>query len=551
MNQRARHLSVFLAGVFLVLLFTWLVTKPRETAVAKNSPSPSDPVIASAPLTPEASDPARAPSGSARTLVAKDILAYLNRLLGRRDARAKEALLTFKDEDAYRRFLARAREAGLTILGRLDQFRTVRVGYDAITGLQRDMLDHSADYADVAPNFTMSIPTTPSKEERDAIDQVPFGNRMLEFLGVSGDRSQWGRGTTIAILDSGVAADRTFGEGRLRMLDIGLGMLTGTERDSGHGTSVAALAAGFSSDAPGVAPGANLLSIRVTDANGTSDVFTVSQAILAAVDAGAKIINISLGGYGTNNALDAAIGYAEKNGALIVAAAGNDQAAQLTWPAADSRVVSVGAVDALGQQVLFSNSGPQLQMTAPGYGVQTAWLDGQRVTVNGTSASAPIVAGAIAAVMSENPGYTPQQAWQVLQQAANDSGAPGADPNYGHGILNLGWAMNRSNPAYIDTAVASHYYDSTKQEMDFVVQNRSGQAVGGLQLNVTSNGVNTTYAVPLLAAGASTVITAPVNQVAVKAAGSATYTSQLVNPTGVVDRVPANNRRSTVLTPVK
>ena len=47
-------------------------------------------------------------------------------------------------------------------------------------------------------------------------------------------------------------------------------------------------------------------------------------------------------------------------------------------------------VDAAGQQVSFSNSGPQLQMSAPGYGVQTAWLDGQRVTMNGTSASAPI-----------------------------------------------------------------------------------------------------------------------------------------------------------------
>ncbi|HEX2853862.1 MAG TPA: S8 family serine peptidase [Opitutaceae bacterium] len=546
MNKRARHLITFLAGTCLVLLFVWLATSSRETGLAKRTitapaAGPESPPAAAAALTP-----ARAESGT-RTLVAKDLLAYLARLLNRRDARAREALLTFKDEDAYQRFLARARESGLNPLGRLDHFRTVRVGYDAITGLQRDMLDHAADYADVAPNFTLNIPTTPTKEERDAIDQVPFGNRMLEFLGVTGDRSQWGRGTTIAILDSGIAADRTFGEGRLRTIDIGLGTLG----DSGHGTSVGALAAGMSADAPGVAPGANLLSIRVTDATGVSDVFTVAQAILAAVDTGAKVINISLGGYGTTGALDAAIGYAEKNGALIVAAAGNDQAAQLTWPAADSRVVSVGAVDALGQQVLFSNSGPQLQMTAPGYGVQTAWLDGQRVTVNGTSASAPIVAGAIAAVMSENPGYTAQQAWQALQQTANDSGAPGADSNYGNGILNLGWAMNRNNPAYIDTAVASHYYDSAKQEMDFVVQNRSGQGVGGLQLNVATNGVSTTYSVPLLAAGASAVIKVPVNQVAIKATGSATYATQLVNPSGITDRVPANNRRSTVLTPAK
>src|SRR5204863_541770 len=117
----------------------------------------------------------------------------------------------------------------------------------------------------------------------------------------------------------------------------------GSGREDGHGTSVAALAAGSARDAPGVSPGANILSIRVTDANGTSDLFTISQAILAAVDAGAKIINISLGGYSTGPVLDSAIAYATKQGALIVAAAGNDQAAQLAWPAADSRVVSVGA----------------------------------------------------------------------------------------------------------------------------------------------------------------------------------------------------------------
>ena len=61
----------------------------------------------------------------------------------------------------------------------------------------------------------------------------------------------------------------------------------------------------MSSDAPGVAPAAGILSIRVTDANAQSDVFTLSQAIVAAVDAGAQIINISLGGYDPSDVLTA------------------------------------------------------------------------------------------------------------------------------------------------------------------------------------------------------------------------------------------------------
>ncbi|MEO7412646.1 MAG: S8 family serine peptidase [Opitutaceae bacterium] len=486
----------------------------------------------------------------ARAQLAGEVLANLQRLLVRRDARPQEGLLTFKDDDAYQRFLARANEAGLTVLDQLNGLRTVRVRYGELGALQRDMLDHSPDYSEVAANFLMNIPQVPSKEDRAAIDQVPFGNRTLEFLGVTGDHSQWGKGTTIAIIDSGVSGDPTFGQGRLRAIDIGLGTTAGSDAESGHGTAVAALAAGFSPDAPGVSPAANLLSVRVTDANGTSDIFTVSRAIQAAVDAGAKIINISLGGYSTNRTLDAAIAYASERGAIIVAAAGNDQAAQLTWPAADPRVVSVGAVDAAGQQVSFSNSGPQLQMAAPGYGVQTAWLNGQRVTVNGTSASAPIVSGAIAAVISENAGFTAQQAWEVLQRTASDSGAPGTDASYGNGILNLGWAMNRNNPTYIDTAVSSHYYDAANNEMDFVVQNRSGQPVGGLQLNVTTSGTATTYSIATLAAGASTVVKVPLDQNAIKANGGITFATQLVNPAGTTDRVPANNRRTSTLTPV-
>jgi hypothetical protein len=253
----------------------------------------------------------------------------------------------------------------------------------------------------------------------------------LEFLGVdpkSPSYATWGQGVTIAVLDTGVAPDPTFGSLRYRTIDIGLGSTTGSGGEDGHGTAVAALAVGAAADAPGIAPAANLLSIRVTDASGASDLFTVAQAILAATDAGAKVINISLGGYATSATLDAAITYATTRGAVIVAAAGNDQAAQLTWPAADPRVISVGAIDAAEQQLTFSNSGPQLQITAPGYGVQTAWLNGQRAYADGTSISTPLVSGAIAAVLSQNPAMSPGQAWTVIRQTTSDAGAPARTP---------------------------------------------------------------------------------------------------------------------------
>ncbi len=528
-------------GVSCATLLLWLWSQDREDFHRQRAARTERVATAAAPA-PTVAD--ASPDAFTRTL-----LAALERLLTRADTRAREGLLTFKDEAAYRRFLARAQKAGLTVLGQLDGLRTVRVRAGSFAALQADLLQNSADYAAVSPNYTMNIPGPPAKDPRATVDQVPFGNRALQFLGVTGDHSQWGTGVMIAILDTGVAPDATFGQGRLRYLDIGLGTAVGSGNEDGHGTAVAALAAGLAPDAPGVAPAASLLSIRVTDANGTSDIFTVAQGIIAAADAGAKIVNISLGGYATNAALDAAITYAGTHGAVIVAAAGNDQAAQLAWPAADPRVISVGAIDAAEQQVSFSNSGPQLQITAPGYGVQTAWLDGQRATVDGTSISSPIVAGSIAAVMSQNPALTPQQAWQVLQQTASDAGAPGPDPDFGNGILNLGWAMNRNDPARIDTAVSSHYYDAATGTMEFVVQNRSSQPVTGLTLNVDVSGAASTNYLPTLAPSEIYVVKLPVSATTLASSGGLKFTTVLVNPPGLVDQVPANNRKASTLTP--
>ena len=540
MRPRSIYLILFSAGALVIGFLLFARSQQHDPNPPANSPSAIS-----------AADPARSPVNAAITATVDAGLARLSAMLVSRDARPKEATLTFKDDAAYRRFLARAQAQGLTIVDQLDGLRSVRVRYDRVASLQKDLAQDAADYADASANYFLRIPEKPARADRAEITQVPLRNGTLAFLGATGDRSTWGRGVTLAFLDSGVSAlDPTF-TGRVRTLDVGAGSLPGTTGEAGHGTAVAALAAGIAADAPGVAPAANLISIRVTGADGLSDIFTVARGILAAVDAGAQIINISLGGYGTTAVLTAAIDYAEAHGTLIVAAAGNDQANQLTWPAADTRVVSVGAVDAVGQQVTFSNSSPQLQITAPGYGVQTAWLDGQRVYVDGTSASSPIVAGAIAAVMSANPGYTATQAWEVIAATTSDAGAPGADADYGRGILNLGWAMSHNDLTRVDPAISTHYYDAANSQMEFVVQNRGGQSISGLTLDVDTDGFTTTYRVPSLGPGASTVIAVPVDQKNLVANGSIKYTTTLSPPIGTVDQDFSNNIKTSRLTPPK
>jgi len=475
----------------------------------------------------------------------------LRQRLERANARPREAVLTFKNAEALRAFLARAEASGLHVVSRIDAFNTVRIQYDSLNHLARELVENATDYSQVAANYYVNNPPTPpAAQNRAARTQAPVGNQLLSALGVSSGNANWGNGVTIAILDSGVAADQTFGLGRLKTIDIGLGTTPAGGSEGGHGTAVASLAAGQSADAQGVAPSASLLSIRVADNDGKSDAFTVAQGILAAVDAGAKIVNISLGGYGTHFALDYAIDYAISRGVVLVAAAGNDQATQLTWPAADPRVISVGAVDANGQQVIFSNSGEQLKITAPGLALQTAWSDGTRVSFSGTSGSAPVVAGSIAAIMSQNPELTAMQAWQILQNHANEAGRPGTDPDYGNGSLNLGWAMARNDTTRIDTAVASHYYDAVNERLQIVLQNRSASAVAGLDLNIEINGALQHYPVPWLTAGSKTIVNLPISTGQLAAAGQIEFRTELVNPTGTADQVPANNRRvSTLSTP--
>ena len=550
MSEKSPRITPLAGGLLIaILLAGWLLYRLQHPAAitdvqvpVQNEPSAND-------ATPSQSEKL---TEAQRKIARLKLKALLQRRLAQKDARANEAVLTLETEEAYRKFLARAGQAGLRLRGKIDRLRTVRVGYDSFDRLFDDMMGNPSDYQSVDTNYLVHVPGMPAAEDRPKVSQVPLGNHSLAFLGVAGDHSQWGRGVTVAVLDTGVAGDATLAGGRVQYLDAGQGILPGTGETDGHGTAVAGLVAGASPDAPGVASAANILSIRITGADGLSDSFTLARGILEAVDAGARIINISMGAYASPAVLTSAIDYAYAQGAVIVAAAGNDGAAQLMWPAADPRVVSVGAVDALEQQVSFSNAGAQLKITAPGYGVDTAWLNGQRVSMDGTSASAPLVAGAIAAVMSTTPGLTAAQAWSVLQQYASDGGTPGPDPAYGNGILNLGWAMDRANPTRLDTAIAGQYYDATTSMMNIVVQNRSAQAASGLQLNVDLSGVTTTHPLPSLSPGATSLIQTPISADQLATTGGVFYRSQLTNPAGIVDQVPANNvKTGVILAPAK
>jgi hypothetical protein len=536
--SRPRPNTLLLAGALLLGLVTLFFLTHRPVVAPASPPAPATPPAAAdeaPPSSPAEIDPT---SSSDASLTADALAAKLSSRLTRPDTRAHEAILIFKNDGGYQRFLLRASQVGVIVAGRIDALHIIRVRVRAYDTFAADLLARASDYGGISANTYISIPPPPPAERLTG-PQYAVDNRLLASVGIPAgtDTSAWGRGVTIAILDGGALPDPTLGA-RLRYLDIGLGY-AGTGAAGLHGTAVASVAAGSSPDAPGLAPAASILSIRVMDTDDRGDIFTVVQGIVAAVDAGAQLINLSLGGYSTSEALDRALAYAADHNALVIAASGNDAAGRLVFPAADPRVVSVGATDATGHLASFSNSGPGLRLTAPGIGIQAAASGNQRAPFSGTSAAAPVVTGALAALLSQSPGLTPVQAADILQSHADDGGAAGPDPFYGHGTVNLGWALARADTTRTDTAVSSHHYNANAASLEVVVQNRGARPAANLTLSINLNDRESSIGIPLLAPGQSLAVPIPLD--AATAAAPLTLRTRLDNPAGITDAVPANN----------
>ena len=509
---------------------------PTNDTATKNEPAPS----LGADPGPAQSDHNAAdiePSANVEALAGK-----LADHLKRPGVRAHEAILLFNNADGYQRFLARAGLSGVIVVGQIEALHALRVRVRAYDRLAAELVARAGDFGGVSGNPFIEMPPPPASSERVASRPVAVGNSLLATLGVTPntDTSQWGKGVTIAVLDGGAVPDPTLGP-RLRYRDIGLGY-AGTGAAGQHGTAVASVAAGSAADAPGVAPAATLLSIRVIDTDDHGDVFTVCQGIVAAVDAGAQIINLSLGGRITSEVLTRAVTYATARGVVLVAAAGNNGTNRLVWPAADPRVISIGATDANGRHATFSNAGEQLRLTAPGVGIAAAGLNGERTLFSGTSASAPVIAGAIAVLLSQTPGLTAAQAVEILQTHADDGGAAGDDPFYGHGTLDLGWALARDDRTRTDMAIASHLYNPETHALEVVMQNRSATPSAPSTLTVDLNGRIVTYAVPVIAPAGSTTVALPLD--AETSAAPVELRTRLELAEGVIDAVPDNNTRA-------
>jgi len=265
----------------------------------------------------------------------------------------------------------------------------------------------------------------------------------------SGWRAGAGAGAIVAVIDTGVSPVPDLASTKLLP---GVSTVPGepsAEDVNGHGTHVAGTIAQSTDNGVGVvgvAPAATVLPVKALSAQGGGRSEWIATAIDEAVDQGAHIINMSLGG-GYSGVIANAVAKAQSAGVLVVAAAGNTGREGVSYPAALPGVIGVSAVGPDDALAHYSSWGDGVVLSAPGGdtriaggGILQDTVQGREghafLEFQGTSMAAPHVAGA-AAVLWQPAGGDPTAVADALVAGARDLGPSGFDPRYGHGRLDL------------------------------------------------------------------------------------------------------------------
>jgi len=230
----------------------------------------------------------------------------------------------------------------------------------------------------------------------------------------------------------------------------------------GHGTHVAGIIAAKRNNSIGIAginPGAIIMPIKVANEEGESNSLHIYQGINYAVNQGAQIINVSLGGRGVSQMVQLAINHAHEMGVFVAVASGNTgEYSGNVSPASTNHAFAVSAIDYDGKWSTISSVGPNIAILAPGEEIlslrskdsfhKRAVKDPIKKLYfrqSGTSFSTPMVAATASLLLTKNPNLTPDQIEDILLNTANDMGVKGWDGRHGAGSLNATEALKAAN----------------------------------------------------------------------------------------------------------
>jgi subtilisin family serine protease len=333
-------------------------------------------------------------------------------------------------------------------------------------------LKRNPDVEYAEPNFTARLASRPN----DALFGFQYAlSNTGQAIGSGGPKgtagddiaamTAWDETTgsaevTIAVIDTGV--DLLHPDLKAKIKSPGKDFINGDNDatdDNGHGTMVAGIAAADTNNGGGIAGVAwncKILPVKVIDAEGSGFYDQIAAGIRWAADNGASVINLSIGGDEAADILRDAVKYAYDKGVVVCAASGNEGTAVLYPAAYDAYVLAVAATDYNDVRPTWSNSGPQVDVAAPGVRiacpVPTWFWEASGYPANsdpyalsdGTSMASPHVAGLAALIAGLKPDLSPETIMDVIRYSSEDvnsSSRRGQDNDIGYGRINMSTAL--------------------------------------------------------------------------------------------------------------
>ncbi|MFF9036107.1 S8 family serine peptidase [Streptomyces sp. NPDC014892] len=290
------------------------------------------------------------------------------------------------------------------------------------------------------------------------------------------ERSRGSDAITVAVIDTGVDLDHPELAPLLRQgkdfVDLGpdpvaregwvfegdfLGVDDLPQDEVGHGTHVAGTISCRSDNREGVSGvtwECRLMPVRVLARirrladgviSGVGSAADIAAGIRWAVDHGARVLNLSLGGRVATEVERDAIAHAISRDVVVVAAMGNNFGPVVTFPAAFDDVIAVGATDLLDRKAPFSNTGPHIDVSAPGVNILSTFLDDTFSASDGTSMACPHVAGVAALMLSRDPFLSADDVRTILHTTARPLRRLPTDPvpnnQFGFGLVDADAAL--------------------------------------------------------------------------------------------------------------
>lgn len=384
-------------------------------------------------ITPISSLSASAKTGSASTMLQK---------LGGQDQSSNKRTADYSEDTLIIKYSSpltplEHQKAGGTVLKQISGLKYVAIKVKNKKKLQQTIFNYQKN------KKVISVGLSPKYKLSGTVDPKVSDQYMHSILKTSDAQKLAGKHQVkVAVIDTGLDKNHPEIKSSIIKSTNIINPMNPTTPDI-HGTHVAGIIAGKKDNGIGgygLDPAAKILSLDVFGGDYWTFDYTIANAILEAVNQGADVINMSLGGSQPSEILKEAVDKAISKGVVVVAAAGNEASDMDSYPAKYEGVISVGSINKDKKLSDYSNYGPATDVVAPGEDVYSSYYDVQKgssfTKLSGTSMASPVVAGTVALLLSKHPNLKPAEVEYILEKTATDLGEKGFDIKYGNGLVN-------------------------------------------------------------------------------------------------------------------